>query len=390
MAAKRTGLARARRAAGHTQERLAQLLGIDTSTVARWESGQSEPSPHRRPKLARLLMVSREQLEELLREGTVASFPPVSTAGGGERLDEPRSVDLLTVAALRERTLQVEAEYDAAPSTGLLATATQHLARVTNLRAEASSRPVRRELWALEAETATLVGQLVWDASQRRDYQAPRVYFDQAIHAARQVGAPAAESYATLRKSYLALYGEKRPKDGLAAAREAAAIAKPVSPALTGLALLHVAEANAMLSERRACETALGAAHEQLNVVTDADVASDYLSLPEIDRMAGSCYLFLGLAKEAEAPLSRAARTMAARKKSQAIVLGNLSLARLRQGEIDGAAEALHGAIDALETTRGGGGLNVAFTAGKELRPWRQHRAVQEVGERLFALMAGA
>ncbi|WP_027929190.1 helix-turn-helix domain-containing protein [Amycolatopsis thermoflava] len=387
MAAKRTGLARARRAAGHTQERLAQLLGIDTSTVARWESGLSEPSPHRRPRLARLLMVSREKLEELLCEGTAVSTALPTDTGPW---DATRSVDLVTVAALRERTLQFETEYDISPSTGLLAAATQHLARVAHLRAEARSNRVRRELWALEAETATLMGQFVWDASQRRDDEAPRAYFDQAIHAARQVGATAAESYATLRKSYLALYGEKQPKVGLAAAHEAAVIAKPVSPALTGLALLHVAEANAMLRERRACETALGAAQEQLDLVGEADTAGEYFSSPEIDRMAGSCYLFLGLAERAEVPLLRAARTLATRKKLQAIVLGNLSLARLRQGEIDGAVQALHGAIDALQTTRGGGGLNVAFAAGKELRPWRQHGAVQEVGERLFALMAGA
>ncbi|MGW4591893.1 helix-turn-helix domain-containing protein [Amycolatopsis thermoflava] len=93
MAAKRTGLARARKAAGHTQERLAQLLGIDTSTVARWESGQSEPSPHRRPMLARLLMVSREQLEELLREP--ASSP-------GSQADEPAPSDHMLVPVVVE------------------------------------------------------------------------------------------------------------------------------------------------------------------------------------------------------------------------------------------------------------------------------------------------
>ncbi|MFJ8815273.1 helix-turn-helix domain-containing protein [Amycolatopsis thermoflava] len=130
MAAKRTGLARARRAAGHTQERLAQLLGIDTSTVARWESGQSEPSPHRRPKLARLLRVTERELEGLLgnRERSTA---PVPGAGGAQNgmlvpvvvegrtvllsLDEQavatHAIDLHAVAAERDNAVVTAAQW---------------------------------------------------------------------------------------------------------------------------------------------------------------------------------------------------------------------------------------------------------------------------------------
>jgi hypothetical protein len=43
-----------------------------------------------------------------------------------------------------------------------------------------------------------------------------------------------------------------------------------------------------------------------------------------------------------------------------------------------------------VEQARGGGGLNVAFTAARELRPWRNERVVQEVNDRLLALMTAA
>ena len=46
--------------------------------------------------------------------------------------------------------------------------------------------------------------------------------------------------------------------------------------------------------------------------------------------------------------------------------------------------------IDVVEQTRGGGGLNVVFTAARELRPWRNERAVQDVNDRLLALMTAA
>lgn len=71
MAAKRHRLAQRRKTLGFTQEQLAQRLEVDTTTVRRWESGETEggPQPWLRPKLARYLQVSAEQLEELLSDG---------------------------------------------------------------------------------------------------------------------------------------------------------------------------------------------------------------------------------------------------------------------------------------------------------------------------------
>ncbi len=66
MAARRTRLVRARKAAAHTQESLAEALNLDRSTIHRWESGSTEPLPYKRPKLARLLNVTLVELEGLL------------------------------------------------------------------------------------------------------------------------------------------------------------------------------------------------------------------------------------------------------------------------------------------------------------------------------------
>ncbi|MEC3980417.1 helix-turn-helix transcriptional regulator [Amycolatopsis sp. H20-H5] len=69
MAGKRTRLIRVRKAAGYTQESLGEALNMDTATVGRWELGKAEPLPHKRAKVARLLAVSRDELEALLQEG---------------------------------------------------------------------------------------------------------------------------------------------------------------------------------------------------------------------------------------------------------------------------------------------------------------------------------
>lgn len=63
---KRTGLIAARKAAGYTQEQLAAALNVDRSTVIRWEAGDYSPLPYLRPKLARLLRQTPEQLRTFL------------------------------------------------------------------------------------------------------------------------------------------------------------------------------------------------------------------------------------------------------------------------------------------------------------------------------------
>ncbi|WP_336159905.1 helix-turn-helix domain-containing protein [Amycolatopsis sp. VC5-11] len=384
MAEFQSGLARARNAAGLSQEELAHLLSVDIKSVRNWESGRNKPTPGRRCELAGVLRISLAELDERIEQ-----------AWGLRTAQRPGPVGLpigrLPASQLRAETLAMEAEYDKAPSANLLGRATRHLASVTFARDGASAVRLRRELWSAEAEIATLMGQLLWDASQRKDSWASQTYFDQAIDAARQGDNAEAEAHATLRSCYLRLYGvDRQPDLGLTLAQRAATLAQPVSPGLCGLALLHVAEANAMRNDRRACESALDAAQWQLSQVEDGGVGSEHLSESKIDRIAGSCYVFLGLGVQAEGHLVAAAGALASKKKSQSIALGNLALARVRMGEIEGAVEALDKAINTLEITRGGGGINVAFSAGRALRPWRSQPSVAAVGERLFALMAGS
>lgn len=71
---RRAELATARKAAGYTQESLAAALNVDRSTVIRWEAGDYSPLPYLRPKLARLLRQTPEQLRALI-DGDSGSDP---------------------------------------------------------------------------------------------------------------------------------------------------------------------------------------------------------------------------------------------------------------------------------------------------------------------------
>jgi tetratricopeptide (TPR) repeat protein/transcriptional regulator with XRE-family HTH domain len=68
-AARRGRLAQRRKAVGLTQEQLAERLGVERSTVVRWERGQTQPQPWLRPRLAKVLGLSADRIEELLAVG---------------------------------------------------------------------------------------------------------------------------------------------------------------------------------------------------------------------------------------------------------------------------------------------------------------------------------
>ena len=170
MSARRHRLAQRRKTVGFSQERLAEVVGVDRSTVVRWERAETEPQPWHRPRLAAALKLSVEELAALLADVGEAPSRP------NERLDyvlrHPGRVDFVTVAYLREQVQRLDEQYDQVPSIMLLAETGQLHGQAMFLRHHAPAGRVQRELAAAIAESAILMGQLVWDASQRRDHAA--------------------------------------------------------------------------------------------------------------------------------------------------------------------------------------------------------------------------
>ncbi|GAB3954652.1 helix-turn-helix transcriptional regulator [Micromonospora vulcania] len=73
MALKRHRLCQRRKALGLSQERLAEILGVERSTVVRWEGAETDPQPWHRSRIADALRVSLEQLDEMLVDVSVAT-----------------------------------------------------------------------------------------------------------------------------------------------------------------------------------------------------------------------------------------------------------------------------------------------------------------------------
>lgn len=66
MGRRRTQLIERRKTLGLSQESLAETIGAETSTVARWERGETTPQPWHRPRLAEALKIAVEDVGGLL------------------------------------------------------------------------------------------------------------------------------------------------------------------------------------------------------------------------------------------------------------------------------------------------------------------------------------
>jgi transcriptional regulator with XRE-family HTH domain len=75
---RRRRLTERRKTMGLSQERLAEIIGVETSTVARWERGETNPLPVYRPRLAEALKVSIDGMDGLLTSSDSGKMPALA------------------------------------------------------------------------------------------------------------------------------------------------------------------------------------------------------------------------------------------------------------------------------------------------------------------------
>lgn len=232
MADRRHRLVLTRKAAGFSQEeRLAETVGVERTTVMRWERGETCPQPWARPKLARALGISDDALSELLSEPAEAEnvlLAPVQIAEEvaplhrrdfleysaafpvlgfdelrhlGAAFDDARHyLDAEVVGYFKQQLASCAANdgtYGPAQALPLVLGVVAAIER----HARGVKATVRRELLAVGAGAAEFVGWLYRDARQ------PRLsahWRDRATEWAQEAGDWPMQGYILLKKSQAA------------------------------------------------------------------------------------------------------------------------------------------------------------------------------------------
>lgn len=233
-----------RKTVGLSQERLAEVVGVETSTVARWERGETDPQPVYRPRLAEALKLTPEAVEALLADtlgvpedvpadtpsARIHSKPPTDVAAEElrERLLNAAAVDKDTLALL---AAQAEHIRDIDRHLGARAAQAQmngHLAALGHLRGFGISPNQREPLACLYADAATLAG---WQCVDLGELDQAWRHYEAAKDAAREGNPPAALVHAMAEQAYV-LVEAGEPVSALQLAEHARSLAGTAVPPL--------------------------------------------------------------------------------------------------------------------------------------------------------------
>ncbi len=399
MTAKRRALAERRKAAGYSQEALAEALRVEPSTVGRWERGETAPQPWFRPRLARALSISDQALNELLCDpadpdsaavrgptaqemeiplrrdfiggtaGLALSLPSVVGPKLGRRVGSAEPSQLL------ERTARLRRLDDILGGADTYWFYAAELASTTALAKDASyTSSTRRALMEVVAEQAQLAGWAAFDAGMQAE---AKQHYLAGLTAAREAkNSPlAGNSLAFL--AYQAVSTEEPDIDTALASYETAE--HDASPRVCALLLERLAWTYAVAGRAQETERALARAEAALHC-SDERPEPDWVfwvDEDELQIMAGRCWTELHRPLRAVSILENVlAGYDDTHARDKALYLTWLATSYLDAGEPEQAAVVIGRAFD-LAT--GIGSVRPAARVGRVLHRLQRYRALPSV-----------
>lgn len=332
------GLASRRKALGYSQEELAQLLGVDRTTVGRWESGRITPQPPQRRRLATALKISLRELDALLAPLQAAVPEPAGhepidrlSAGDADDMIRREFLRILTVSGALSVLPAEEAEaltegirrgvpadfermnahlwqvYQLARTKGSVYPVIRD--QLTTLNdALAGGRGITRPLLGAAADLFQLAGEVAFDGNRYSDAVAS---YSLAASVGKEAEAYDLWACALVRYAYVDV-AEQRYRQAtqvLTAAERLAGRGDSTLPTRLWVASVQ-AEAYAGLGDLEACERAMDRAETVRDLVADSAnrgwLRFDGARLAE---ERGSRYAQLGRLDLAEESLTGALRT---------------------------------------------------------------------------------
>jgi transcriptional regulator with XRE-family HTH domain len=400
MAARRQQLAQRRKALGYSQEALAEQLGADRSTVARWERGESEPQPFIRPKLGRLLQVTPAKLEALLKPdssgepvyaspGLVplisgrAAHAPDLDAGDLDDMNRRELLRLLSVAGALVTLHQQDSTSDTRWAAALAAEADdieqckllnahlwqvfrlspskrlvyplvrQQLSRLTESLDRAHSGTTHTQLCELAGDLFQLAGEICFDSNRYTD--AAHCY-TLAASACKEAGAYDLWACALTRHAFVGMY-ERRFAQASSILTVAARVATRGDSQLATRHWVAAVQAGAFagLGDADSCNRALDAAR-QVRALNQPATNSGWLRFDgsRLTEERGTCCIELGRADLAQTALTEALNQPISLRRRGSI-LTDLATLGIQRHDLDQVLEYGDTAVKFAEQTQSAG-----------------------------------
>ncbi|MBB5937323.1 helix-turn-helix transcriptional regulator [Streptomyces zagrosensis] len=292
-------MAERRKALGYSQEQLAELLGVDRTTIGRWESGRSTPQPPQRPSLADALEASLTELDALLAQPRGVSHEISGQqsddhpgAGDPDEMIRREFLRILTVSGALTALPLDEAEaltdgvrrgapadftqmnshlwqvYQLARSKGTVYLIVRDQLATLNEALAADTRGNSRPLLNAAADLYQLAGEVAFDANRYTDAAAS---YSLAASVSKDAGAYDLWACALVRHAYVAM-SERRYRQAaqiLVAAKRLAKRGDSILATRHWVASVQ-AEAYAGIGDLTACERALDNAEQVRELTTDS------------------------------------------------------------------------------------------------------------------------
>ncbi|MCG0288178.1 helix-turn-helix transcriptional regulator [Streptomyces sp. PSAA01] len=374
------GLAERRKALGYSQEGLAHVLGVDRTTVGRWESGKTEIQPSLRQKYAAALKLDLAALDALVTRPTATLAEPAGSSSsysyGSGDIDDMIRREFFRIITVAGALTALSAEESEALAEGAHRRASEdfvrmngHLWQVYQLaRAKGSVHPIVRDqltgltkalggrsdketraLCGAAGDLFQLAGELAFDSNRYTDAAAS---YTLAASASKDAGALDLWACALTRHAYVDVY-EGRYREAADTLLVAGRIARRGDSSLSTRHWVAAvqAEAYAGLGDLTACERALDKA-EQVEDLTGPAQNGGWLRFDgsRLGEERGARYVQLGRLDLAERTL-RSALAQEALAEGQSfrrrgVVLANLAAVGVKRKDpeqvVAYAREALH------------------------------------------------
>lgn len=421
MTARRQHLAERRRSLGYSQERLAGEVGVDRTTVGRWERGETGPQPLIRERLRTVLKVSAEELDTLIPVGLEDEHFPSAAAVAAPgpdlmgELDDMHRREMLRLMSIASVVVALPAEAAAAFSSQTApldldsrAAMNAHLWQVFAMsRSKRQVYPVirdqlaaltshltdphpdrdRRRLLALTADLYQLAGEVCFDGNRYTD--AAHCY-TLAATAAREGDAADLWACALTRHAYVSMYDQQHAQaSAILAAADTVARNGDRQLATRQWVASVQAQAQASLGDSGACDRALDTAVGVLDLTASASPGG-WLRFDgsRIAEESGTCYLATGRDAQAETALTQAlGQGISPRRKGS--LLTDLAMLGVRHHDTSQILHYATAAIDLAEQTGSSGyvGRKLA-TLHTQIQPSRGDRRIALLADRIARLPA--